>query len=501
MNLNEVYFGKTEAIQQMEDIIRSLRNKYTSTKYRPGSKDPDVIRFNRLVEQTFGFKHFDLIISVDPVPAAATIPVSFTFSADTKRNNYTISADGYKFRDEFGYTCMVSLTTGLIFNRYFTSKEIMACILYELGRVFYSCMSEENAVLSNVYQSVLIANAVSSVVTAFMDTKQIADAMANNSGKNAEKQLVKMAQSDPDIIKNNPDYMDDVRDAVNRTKQFTKIATYVGGGIDTIGGLFNSFPLFQKLKYGLSKRFRSKNNTRKVLITFKDYLKAGYGHVIKPISDISKQAIAGGGKLLSASGITNIFVPYLSFISKAKNPLTYITLPVEFRVERAAENFPTMYGYGAEMTSYFQKMKSNDNIRFVYHITKNHPYLGIVYDVLSAPGKILDSVFDPTPDPFAQIKDQINMLYNELLKEGLDPSMKEAIIEDILKLNVSLNTLKDTSRKAKDPNICRKLYYKAIYDIFKDNGLGEGIYYKLLDDNKRFERYDKNYERMVGKHE
>ena len=32
MNLNEVYFGKTEAIQQMEDIIRSLRNKYTSTK-------------------------------------------------------------------------------------------------------------------------------------------------------------------------------------------------------------------------------------------------------------------------------------------------------------------------------------------------------------------------------------------------------------------------------------------------------------------------------------
>ena len=53
--LDEVYFGKTPDIVQMENQLRLVRHKYyDKPKYNP-TEDPDLAKFHRKVEIYFGF--------------------------------------------------------------------------------------------------------------------------------------------------------------------------------------------------------------------------------------------------------------------------------------------------------------------------------------------------------------------------------------------------------------------------------------------------------------
>lgn len=495
--LQEVYFGKTESIKAIEEQLDLFRKKYVGTNRKP-KNDPDLYKLNRMIEEQFGFGRFGLMITLDPVPNAVTIPISYSFNTTMKKHNYSVDSTTYRFKKEYNYTCIITLTTGLIFNDYFTTEEVMACILYELGRNFYSCMSEDNALLSSVYTAVMIANTVSDTVSTFMkwhgDASKASGMVQNHIIQNLLKDP-RLKKLYPDIDEKygvDPEFTKMINDTLLRPDilkgVFDKVSIGIGG-IAAAVTAFTSSPIYNKMVYGIVGKYKHHNPTRKVFYRFTDYLGMVASKTVMPAFD----NIMSGKALFTHIGSTalQLILPYKDFISNVKNPLSWITMPVEYRVERAAENFPTMYGYGAEMSMYFHKLKANDNIKAVRDFVQRNPSVGIWFDVISTPSRVLNGVFDNTPNGISRVKDQMALLKYELKKEDLDPLMRQQIYHDLARLETALSKLIDTSQGEKDPNICKKLYNKALSDIVDGVGLKDAVF----DDKKRFAKYDKNYER------
>lgn len=63
--VNEVYFGKTPELIAIENQLDIFRNKYIG-KYIDfkSNNDPDLLKFNRMIEDFFGFGCFNLYIAI-----------------------------------------------------------------------------------------------------------------------------------------------------------------------------------------------------------------------------------------------------------------------------------------------------------------------------------------------------------------------------------------------------------------------------------------------------
>ncbi len=508
--LNEVYFGKTESIQAIETQLDIFRKKYIDTKNKP-SNDKDLIKLNRMIEEQFGFGSFSLMIIFDPVPNASTMPIDYSFDFARKQNNYCVDATTYKFKKEYNYACIVIMTTGLIFNNYFTTEEIMACLLNELGHNFYSCLTEFNGILSSVYNATLIANTISMLVSDFNTAKNVTNIMAKANTETLRAQIDIMVDSTPELakLKNTPEGQaklnELIDDAINNPTLLQKFGNIVPGiGIvaPDVVTVFEQSKAFRTTQDNLKKAYHHNKSIKQVVYGYKDIISLIMKNIVKKsrfIASILIKLKSLGLKfsvknIIKCIDFIDLLIPYKSFISKTKNPLTWITLPVSYRVERAADNFATMYGYSAAEISYFGKMETNDKSKLVGHFIRNNPVIGIMYDIILAPSKILNGVFDGSPVGISKAYDQIKMLKYELSKQDLDPKMRAVIEDDIALCESNIKKLVDITNGAKDPNICQKLYNKTMSEFFNGVGLKDA----LLDDRKKFEKYDQNYDKMEG---
>ena len=506
--LNEVYFGKTEEILAIENQLRVIRKKFIGTKF-DASKDNEIIKLNRMIEDTFGFGIFSLNIELDPVPSASTLPVGYNFNVTMNKNNYSIEPNTYKFKKEYDYRCIVTMSTGLIFNKYFTTEEIMACLLHELGMVFYSCMSEDNAILTSIYTATTIANSISNIVLDILDDRELASYFADMVGDfafdKASKDLYKMH---PDYIQKarmNPDFARVIDNNLNKVAAGAAGATYYGGltadAMARVTKYIIDSPLYKRYVEGMQKNVLNHRPTRKVVYNFWSYAAMVGKKLINPAYDFVKNLITHDFNYLAVvlGTVKEIILPMQAFMRKATNPITYIALPVDYNVLRAAENFPTMYGYGAAQSSYLAKMKSNNSIKFVKHVLGKSDILKVFYNLITTPSKVLNGVFDPKQSDVTSALDQLNLLKKELSKDNLDPKMKESIEEDIMKLTISLNRLTDISKGVGDADIFRKLYNRFMYDMMrktKNTDLYKSTKGKW--DDKRFASYDANVDRVRG---
>lgn len=500
MNLNEVYFGKTESIQAIENQLRKIRHKYMVSKREKPVNDPDIIEFNHMIEKQFGFGKFELLITLDPIPNAATIPIEYSFSASKKRNSYMVDISSYKFKKEYDYKCIVAMTTGLIFNNYFSTEEVMACLLYELGRNFYVCFTDNNAILSNIYIAGEIANTISNVVQQFLYTKEIVNFFATKAKDFTLQGFMSPLDNDPRFayIKNDPEilkrFIADGEEVAKKPETLIKVAGTGYNIINAITTLFVASPLYQMLQDKMSKNCKEHVPTKRAIYDFGDYLGVAFKYIRSGLNRVAVSLkLDGAISTLQQIDVLDIITQYKMFIAKALNPITYITMPAEYKVERAANNFPTMYGYGAAEASYFGKMKCNDKVKLVHHFIKKNPGIGILIDAVTLPSKVLNGVFDPSPNGISKCYDQIKLLKHELAKENLSPEMKEIILRDISELEKQIKKLIDISNGVNDPNIAKHLYNKALADILK----GSGIKDKLFDDKDKFADYDKNFNAKV----
>lgn len=509
--LDEVYFGKTPEVVAMEEQLRIVRHKYYKNQKADPNGDPDLIKFNRMVEDFFGFGCFGLTIVLDPIPSTLSIPIDYSFSAARRSNNFSVNEKTYKFKKEFDYACIICMTSGLFSNPYFTTGEVMSCILYELGHNFYSCMEKNNGILSGIYSATLWASAIQSAVQNFSDAKMISSILIKSNNDGANITLANIAnqirQANPNFNSQDPEVRAKAeRDLQKLIKNRSKIFQVGNAATDfsskaipaamLIHNIYDNSIDYMNAVKDFRKEASENNNFKQTMYIWSDYLGCALSYLGNAFS-IARTAIGRmllSGEAMNASSIIKnltgeIFLPYKTLIDNAKNPLTWIMLPLGYRGERGAENFPTMYGYAPEAISYANKFKSLKANKATRSIVKSAPFIGIMYDIVGAPAKILNGVFDNKPDGISMSYDQIRLLKRELRKQKFDPKVRETLENDLDLCEKNLKKLTDISRGVEDPDFCKHLYNKLLGDIADGMGLKE----RILDNRNKFRNYDKQF--------
>lgn len=165
--INEVYFGKTPELQRMENQLGIFRSKYLDNYIMipTVNSDPDLLRFNRMMEDFFGFGCFSLHVINQASMNAFTYPIDMRYDVFNTNKNLLVDKNHYKFNKKADYTCVTVIYSGLIFNPGFTTEEIMACILHEVGHNFYSAIDRTNGVAINLYSAITFMVNLASLFT------------------------------------------------------------------------------------------------------------------------------------------------------------------------------------------------------------------------------------------------------------------------------------------------------------------------------------------------
>ena len=143
--INEVYFGKTPEILAMEKQLHKFRSKYMGRYISNISvnSDEDLLKFNRMVEDYFGFGCFTLHIQNEIMPNAFTLPLDYRIDVGLTSNSIEKGVNHFKLNKKLDYTGIVYITSAVMFNSDFTTPEVMAVILHEIGHNFYFALSKK----------------------------------------------------------------------------------------------------------------------------------------------------------------------------------------------------------------------------------------------------------------------------------------------------------------------------------------------------------------------
>lgn len=137
--VHEVYFGKNKYLLEAEAILGKMRKDYQFHQSKI-NMSKDMLKFNRLIEKSFGLECFCLNISYFSEINASTIPFSTCIDAPNYREMKSNEL-GFDYSQVRGSSVIVWVNSGLFFNRKFTDAEIMAMILHEIGHNFQTAIS------------------------------------------------------------------------------------------------------------------------------------------------------------------------------------------------------------------------------------------------------------------------------------------------------------------------------------------------------------------------
>lgn len=415
--LNEVYFGKTPEILAIEKQLDKFRNKYMGSYYfnLNVNSDPDLLKLNRMFEDYFGFGCFSITIHNQSTVNAFTIPISMSYDQIINNKNLIATTKGFKYNKDADYSLMMFIYSSLIFNKNYTTPEILAIMLHEIGHNFYSATTD-TGVLAWIY---VICNMLKLLI--------------NN--MNAIT-LISVG-----IIHNN-----DLKKLYNKSVQY----------------LYKHSKLCSIILNTIHFYFDAKENVLTFIDRIKNFPKLGFQLY---------------GKL---PGV---------FLKKILNPMN-IFMPLKYNDERFADNFATMYGYGAELSSGLEKLSS---FKYNPSIFENIPLASNIYALNINVRRIILSIFDEHPIELVRAQDQIKMLERELQKEDLDPKIRKTIQADIKTIKRVLNDLTDTTINLKNKAIIRNAYYKILYKFASSKDIKELI----LRDDESFDKYDIIYKEKL----
>ncbi len=151
MVLLELYFGEN-AIKDLQAQLSRFRAKWMGKDWNPKiNYDPDLIKFNRMVEQQFGYYRF--CFTIDPsndtnayminIGCFATINVEAVASKNLKVYK---SNKGFYFDKAAQISAMATCYFGIINGKEFSDREVMSVLLHEIGHSFtYSVLNKEGA--------------------------------------------------------------------------------------------------------------------------------------------------------------------------------------------------------------------------------------------------------------------------------------------------------------------------------------------------------------------
>ena len=164
--LNEMYFGKPQALYKIEDLFDKFKSQYKNHKpltigadYKEMIKDPILKKIGEELCNTFGFNETMVTIVRDASINAYTI----SFVTDAKGNSYNIDSkpftnekltnavvvtnSGFNFnKKKFKTNLLVCLNLGILFNSPITTPELIAILMHEVGHNFSKVIIKANKI-------------------------------------------------------------------------------------------------------------------------------------------------------------------------------------------------------------------------------------------------------------------------------------------------------------------------------------------------------------------
>lgn len=422
--INEVYIGKTPRLLAIERELDKFRNKYISNQKlarSTASSDPDLLKINRMFEDYFGFSCLSISIWHRIEPNAFTLSLSRRYDvAMSVTKNFYIDKEGYKFKKESGYSCIIVVYDSIMFNSRFTTGEVMACILHEIGHNFNLVMEQRHGLFSRLYYTTL---AINKLLLVLIPSLLITNNSLINKLNLAEQSLQKDHKTIADIGNNAIWSYQAIKDILTLPKIYKRLFT---------AGLSKFFDLLERI---LDK-----------IIWTPDEL----------ITDFAIQ-------------------------------------PIGYAHEREADNFATIHGYGAEITSLMNKF-TYSNTDDILMRNLGDTFYGRMYATNIFLIEMITDPFDVHPRGGNRIQDQLDLLKHEMSKEDLDPKLKKEILADIKACETQINKLVDTTKGVKDPDFVRHAYWRILYKHTNTRTSKDMLMSLILGSpDHRFDEYDKVY--------
>lgn len=413
--VNEAYFGKTKEIQNIENQLDIFRNKYMG-RYILNMKvntDPELIKLNRMFEDYFGFGCFMIDIINEPITNAFTVPVDYRYDVVRDGSDLLIDKKGYKFKREKDYSTIVTVYSGAIFNPEFTTGEIMALILHEIGHNFAAAINGHHGVMTNIYVSTVYS---------------------------------------------------------------INCIALISGNIFALKELIGNEMEFVRWINNIKKKLLQSNSTLLIIPGTFRLIKSIINTANIAVSDIDR-ILTGGIGILYKLIITTMIKLYNGVKNPIGFAINTFSLPIRYGDERIADNFPTMYGYGQDNISLQDKLNTSgaDSASVIMKKFNKIPVLSTLVHMTELPPMLIFTLFDEHPEGIGRCKDQLDLLKHEVQKEDLDPKMKKVLLADIAACEKQLSKVTDLSKGVKDPYLCKKAYYKLLAEFTDSKDLKDAL--------------------------
>jgi hypothetical protein len=154
-NINEVYIGK-DAVAPLFNQFAIMRKAIKDSPWTPKvNTNTEVLKFNRLTENFFGFSTFCFTITPDQSVNCSSLTLAGLLTKDElkriagnlKANNTGIKFDPKKSKVDGSVIC----NAGLMFRDVFSDEEIFAVYLHEIGHCFFKAVEDKDTIFNANY--------------------------------------------------------------------------------------------------------------------------------------------------------------------------------------------------------------------------------------------------------------------------------------------------------------------------------------------------------------
>lgn len=384
--LNEVYFGQNDEITETFKAFQKFRKPYVSDKISKFmvpkiNGDPNLFKFNRSVEKTFGFNPFALMVDLTPVPNAFTMSLALRTGGGPmakKRNqdNLIVTSKGYRYKESAKYGTIIYISSQLLCDSKFTDREVFAILLHEIGHNFQHVINEPIANLEMITRACM-----------FIDM------------------LMEFTRNPVNGVKNV------IIMGFMTNKDFWNLIISKGPNSLESNPLLAEFLGYMTL---IMNTFGAVSSDVQHLLTMPAKLSAGF---IKRIIQMLVEEIK------------------YTF----KYPLMYSMQITGYMGEKTADDFPVMYGFGPDSASALAKLNTV-KAATPSGLIKSVPIIGHVYNLVALPMELISQLSDEHPRIHERILEELDYLERELAVCE-DPKVKPLIQKDIDMLKKSVKNI------------------------------------------------------------
>lgn len=167
--INEVYFGKTKDIQELQHYLTQWRaNAYSSRNIiNQYNSDPWRMKFEDKMCDIFGFANYELLVVPEKIVNAYTynIGIRFDITGGKLQKAVMTTKDGFKYDKSYKFSCITRVYEGIFLNDNINDNELLAIILHEIGHNFQEVMNEKSLAFTSIKKTIVIISHIISAIS------------------------------------------------------------------------------------------------------------------------------------------------------------------------------------------------------------------------------------------------------------------------------------------------------------------------------------------------